>query len=393
MKRSFAPACLLAAAALGQSLTGDWIGGYQQNDNWIVVRGHFDDQAGELRGTMDIVSAKQRGVQLRDVSRQAAALRFRLVSGRREDEFSGTANGGSISGTVGGKSGATSAFQLTRLLVLDQSALRQYDGAYQFGTDHYIYLQMWSEFAGTDELVAFDERGEVRTLYPTNRDSFFAGPGAALPVSVESRVSFQRDTSGAITLLTWQQGAGAPRVARRVATEESEDVRFRNGDVQLAGRLISPDKKGKHPAIILVHGSGPQSREATLPFARFQKLTSRMGGAPPKNVPRSRDDPFWDYMRRIYFYDPVPTLEKLRCPTLAIFGGLDNNVVPEKNRAAWEGALKRGGNPDYKTVVLAGADHDMLAARVGSSVEMPSLQGLVPEYSTTIGNWAVSRNM
>src|SRR5713226_5555965 len=269
MKRSFAPACLLAAAALGQSLTGDWIGGYQQNDNWIVVRGHFDDQAGELRGTMDIVSAKQRGVQLRDVSRQAAALRFRLVSGRREDEFSGTANGGSISGTVGGKSGATSAFQLTRLLSLDQSALRQYDGAYQFGPDHYIYLQMWSELSGTDELVAFDERGEVRTLSPTDRDGFFAGPGAALPVSVESRVSFQRDTSGAITSLTWQQGAGAPRVARRVVTEKSEDVQFRNGDVQLAGRLISPDKKGKHPAIILVHGSGPQSREATLPFARF----------------------------------------------------------------------------------------------------------------------------
>ena len=76
---------------------------------------------------------------------------------------------------------------------------------------------------------------------------------------------------------------------------------------------------------------------------------------------------------------------------MAIFGGLDNNVLPEKNQAAWEGALKRGGNPDYKTVVLAGADHGMLAARVGSSAEMPSLQGFVPEYSTTIGNWLAAR--
>ncbi len=528
MKRSLVPAFLLAASALGQPVTGDWIGGYRQNDNWIVVRGHFDDQAGELRGTMDIVSAQQRGVQLRDVSRQGATLRFRLLSGRREDEFSGTVSGGSISGTVRGKSGATSTFQLTRLLFLDQSALRQYDGAYQFGPDHYIYLQMWNELSGTDELVAFHERGEVRTLYPTNRDAFFAGPGAALPVSVESRISFQRDTSGAITSLTWQRGAGAPRVARRVATEKSEHVRFRNGDVQLAGRLVSPNKRGKHPAIILVHGSGPQNREATLPFARFlvrrgfavlgydkrgvggstgdwnkasyddlagdaagafrylktrgdidpqrigslgisqaglvmplaavrekdiaflisvsgpgvtgmeesldsmpnelrmtgmpadlisemvrlfqlqcayartgekweeymaaiQKLSARMGGSPPKNVPTTRDDPFWEFMRRTYFYDPVPTLEKLRCPTLAIFGGLDNNVLPEKNQAAWEGALKRGGNPDYKTVVLAGADHIMMAARVGSSAEMPSLQRLVPEYSTTIGNWLAAR--
>jgi hypothetical protein len=181
---------------------------------------------------MDIVSSNQRGLQLRDVSRQATDLRFMLVSGPRQDEFSGTATGGSISGTVRGKSGAASAFQLTRLLALDQSALRQYDGAYQFGPDDYIYLQMWNELSGTDELVAFDERGEVRTLYPTDRDDFFSGPGAALPVSVESRVSFQRDPYGTITSLTWRQGGGAPRVARRVATEKRENVQFRNGDVQ-----------------------------------------------------------------------------------------------------------------------------------------------------------------
>src|SRR5258708_21555536 len=96
MKRSFAAVCLLAASALGRSLTGEWIGGYRQNDNWIVVLGHFDDQAGELRGTMDIVSANQQGAQLKEVSRQAAAVRFRLVSGPREDEFSGIVNGSSL---------------------------------------------------------------------------------------------------------------------------------------------------------------------------------------------------------------------------------------------------------------------------------------------------------
>ena len=126
-------------------------------------------------------------------------------------------------------------------------------------------------------------------------------------------------------------------------------------------------------------------------MAAIEKLRARMGGAPPKNVPTTRDDPFWGYMRRIYFYNPVPTLEKLRCPTLAIFGGLDNNVVAGKNQAAWEGALRRGGNPDFKTVVLAGANHDMLAARLGSGAEMPSLQGLVPEYSRTVGNWLAAR--
>ena len=125
-------------------------------------------------------------------------------------------------------------------------------------------------------------------------------------------------------------------------------------------------------------------------MAAIQKLSARMG-SPPANVPTTRDHPLWEFMRRTYFYDPVPTLEKLRCSTLAIFGGLDNNVLAEKNQSAWEGALARGGNPDYKTVVLAGADHIMMAARVGSSAEMPSLQRFVPEYSATIANWLAAR--
>jgi pimeloyl-ACP methyl ester carboxylesterase len=46
-------------------------------------------------------------------------------------------------------------------------------------------------------------------------------------------------------------------------------VRFSNGNIQLAGTLISPTTGGTHPAIILVHASGPEDREYVLPFARF----------------------------------------------------------------------------------------------------------------------------
>jgi uncharacterized protein len=35
-----------------------------------------------------------------------------------------------------------------------------------------------------------------------------------------------------------------------------------------AGSLISPKVAGKHPAIILVHGSGAHNRESVLPLAR-----------------------------------------------------------------------------------------------------------------------------
>lgn len=40
-----------------------------------------------------------------------------------------------------------------------------------------------------------------------------------------------------------------------------EEVTFRNGDVILAGTLILPSGNGPHPAVVFIHGSGPDSRE------------------------------------------------------------------------------------------------------------------------------------
>lgn len=96
-------------------------------------------------------------------------------------------------------------------------------------------------------------------------------------------------------------------------------------------------------------------------------------------------------MRRIYFYDPAPTLRRLQTPTLAIFGALDNNIMAEKNKAAWESALKAGSNPDYTLRVLPNANHLQLEAKIGSNAEMPSLRRFVPEYATTVHEWLAKR--
>ena len=155
---------------------------------------------------------------------------------------------------------------------IEEVTLREYTGVYRWEPSAFVYLQMWNEFSGAgmpSELVAFDESGEVRTLYPTDRDRFFAGPGMAVPASIQSRIEFQRDGSGKIASLRWHRDGAPPRTARRVEIEKREDVHFSNGGVQLAGTLISPNTGGKHPAIILVHGSGAQNRDSMLPWARF----------------------------------------------------------------------------------------------------------------------------
>ena len=413
---------------------------------------------------------------------------------------------------------------------IDAQTLRQYAGVYRSDDNSFLYLQMWNEFSGfskPSQLVAFAESGEVRVLYPAAVDQFFTGPGAALDSSVESRITFQRDRAARPTTLTWQRSGTLPLRLRRVDIEQSDRVRFSNGNVRLAGTLIRPSSGAKHPAIVLVHGSGAENREYVLPFARFlvrhgvailaydkrgvgestgdwntasyaelagdvaaafdylktrpevdaanigvlgvsqagwimqmaaaripdlrflisisgagvspaettldqtqneltakgmkppmvgaivglmklqyefartgqgwdeyiaarQKLAAQMG-TPPDSFPGTPDHPYWQTIKRSYFYDPGPIIRQLRLPVLAIFGELDNNIVAEKNQRAWETALKAGGNPDYTLVTLPKANHVLFEATLGSNAEMPSLKRIVPAYFSTVENWLGKR--
>ena len=164
---------------------------------------------------------------------------------------------------------ARPALQTPAVIAVDEKALREYTGVYQWKPNAFVYLQLWSEFGGPPTLGAFDESGDVRALHPSDRDRFFAGPGMTVATAIESRIAFQRDAQGRIVSLTWQREGGAPRSAKRVDIERREDVRFSSGSVQLSGTLIQPIRGGRHPAVVLVHASGAADREQILPFARF----------------------------------------------------------------------------------------------------------------------------
>jgi uncharacterized protein len=163
----------------------------------------------------------------------------------------------------------TSLCQVAPTPSMEERSLREYTGTYEWGSDHFMYLQMWGEFTGKNDLVAFDESGEVRVLFPSADGRFTAGPGAAVRDPVESRIEFHRDARGRILSLSWQSGNSAARTAHRVENEKREDISFANRNVHLAGTLISPLSSGKHPAVVLVPASGAEGREYLLPFAHF----------------------------------------------------------------------------------------------------------------------------
>ena len=131
-----------------------------------------------------------------------------------------------------------SAPQTPAVRSVDEKVLREYAGVYQWRKEAFLYLQIWNEFTGKNQLVAFDESGDVRTLYPTDDDRFFTGPGVAVSTAIESRVEFQRDGNGKITSLTWRRDGAVLRTARRVDIEKREDVRFPSGEVQLDRKSV-----------------------------------------------------------------------------------------------------------------------------------------------------------
>ena len=97
-------------------------------------------------------------------------------------------------------------------------------------------------------------------------------------------------------------------------------------------------------------------------------------------------------MRYFLTYDPALALEKVTCPVLGLFGELDLQVPPSQSKEPMENALKKGGNKDYKIVVLPKANHLFQSATTGSPGEYAKLtKEFVPEFLDTVKDWIAER--
>jgi len=53
---------------------------------------------------------------------------------------------------------------------------------------------------------------------------------------------------------------------------KEEEVTFKNGDITFAGTLSIPPKSGKHPAVVMITGSGPQNRDESVAGFKIFKV-------------------------------------------------------------------------------------------------------------------------
>jgi len=78
------------------------------------------------------------------------------------------------------------------------------------------------------------------------------------------------------------------------------------------------------------------------------------------------------YLCGIYGYDPIPDLERIRIPVLALFGERDNMVPPEENLVPMQAALARAAVP-HVVKVFPAANHQFWKSIRGTPSEYGEL--------------------
>lgn len=99
--------------------------------------------------------------------------------------------------------------------------------------------------------------GRARALFPRGDGYFDAGNAWFRWDSLAYRVRFD-ETAQPAPGLTWEEG-GRVLAGHRAPLVERE-VAIRNGEILLAGSLVLPPGPGPHPAVVMVSGSGGETR-------------------------------------------------------------------------------------------------------------------------------------
>jgi pimeloyl-ACP methyl ester carboxylesterase len=157
--------------------------------------------------------------------------------------------------------GTKAQFHLTRTRNVRPEILANYVGVYRYRNGDYFVIDRFADYP--DILHVIDVKsGEVRAVFPRSETQFTGGPALYVASPTRLTITFRGAEAHVVDLdiKGLQPGAFATRVPIR-----QEEVTFKNGDVTLAGTLVTPPtpvtSKAKHPAVVFTHGGGAQLRE------------------------------------------------------------------------------------------------------------------------------------
>lgn len=146
----------------------------------------------------------------------------------------------------------------------------QYVGIYQFAPQHFISIAPFDLGDGPDPLAFLDfQSGRFGLLKSSSEETLVLGPGWLVNSPVDVEITFVKTKQTDVVSLVYRQGGFPEKKASKTNSYKQEKVIFRNGDVTLAGILTLPSGRGPHPAIAILHGSGPFGRNFFGPLQHF----------------------------------------------------------------------------------------------------------------------------
>lgn len=249
-----AAACAAPAMPVQQGLPGYWAGTYDVGTETNFLRPHF---AADGKATVDLPAMEKKGLPLDGVRQEKNKVHFALPGPDGVLQFDGSVQGDLLAGkvTLNGKEGK---FAFRRTLADDPQRHQPLLGAYQFPDKHIVVLSEWGDFP---QMFYSDMRsGRYASMFAGSDSTWYAGAGNFNVAQRETTMRFEKDKSGHVARMVWQQD-GKEQIARRLQFR-SEEVTFINGDVTLSGTLVLPEGKGPFPAVVLTQMSSPAPRGA-----------------------------------------------------------------------------------------------------------------------------------
>lgn len=204
-------------------------------------------------------------------------------------------------------------------------------GNYQLSNKQIVSIAKF-EFSRDFQPLIFTNftTGRLGIITPDGADKFVSGSGLLVNEPTEIRLNFGRDSDKRVAGLSYQDGDSKPVNGKKIE-DKSEDCSIQNGSAKLSGTLLLPKSKGKHPAIILLHGSGSLGRYSFGPFPYFflsrgfAVLTYDKRGAGKSEPIGSR-----------------PTLEEMRSDALAAIDFLKKRKDIERTKIGLWGTSQGG---------------------------------------------------
>jgi uncharacterized protein len=417
----FGGVCMASPHRAEESLLGHWEGAIAQPAGELKVMADFAAGGDAVKGTFDLPAAAVFHWPLK-ISYASPSVKFRLPMGLL---FEGELRGDTISGTVPSPTGGhTDSFYLQRKPAAPrpykEEEVRFQSGGVTLagtlrrplapGTHPAIFLLQGSGDADREAesfyadhyarhgiaTLVYDKRGTGSSGGDYRKESFddFAADALAGIHYLQSlkeinpkRVGLSGRSHGGIVaplaaslskdiaFIINISGAGVAPYQQVTYQAEAQMRRDGFAEADIAEAIAYMNQKW---AVARAGGEGWDSLQVATQRARGKKWAERVQLAEkPEDIV-----PSW---KREMSYDPMPALENVTCPVLAIFGELDTLTPVTETIANYRKGLSKAGNTDYTINVFPGADHALL---VWPKLDAPSHWPVLPGgYLDSITNW------